>query len=588
MQGAEDELVRGDMVPILFPKLLELSRLDVCSLAFHNAGFDLACVEENVPSAREEVFRALEAGRVHCTETRERLLDVARGTGRDDYSLKALVRDRFDVEVDKSWQVGFEKLEGTPVEEWPSEAVSYAKDDAKWARLLFERQIEDAKALRYNDFEGESARQTASAFALRVVSNRGVVLDERRVEVELRQARTMLADAETEVRAHNLFHPGKTTRNMKAVKELVEASFPGDPPRTSPSAKHPQGQIRTDAEVVAECDHPALRAYSRHQLLTKLVGTYLEPIAERGAGPIHAGFITLVNSGRTSSFKPNLQNLPRVGGVRECVVPREGYVFAFADFDSQELRTLAQVCKFLCGKSVLADRYASDPDFDPHTLFASQVLRISYEEGLARKRAGDPEFGKVRQRCKAANFGFPVGMAPETFVRKCRKDGLDVSLRDAHELRRGWEVQWPEMQTYFSTVKGLIKSGYGTIRQLVSGRLRGGCDFTSAANTFFQGLAADASKNALFQVVKKCRLGEGGLAGSHVVLFLHDEIGIEAPVESANDAALELALTMEEAMEEVCPDVPARCSPMLADRWSKKAKPVFDEDGRLVPWKEAA
>lgn len=578
-RGRPREIVTDSFVPIWLGKLIDLAGLGVCRLTFHNAAYDLSCYCQHDRDRFERTFRALEASGIFCTEVRERLLDIAKGSGRRDYSLAGLMRSRFEVEVDKKLQTSFEDLDGVALSDWPETAIEYAMTDAESARRLFESQDEDARALSYDAFESESSRQTAFAFALKLMSDRGVKLDAQRVEKERSRVSAELSQLENELRRFGIFHEGTTSRNMSRIEQLVEETFPGDPPRTEK-----RGKVVTNAEVVAECDSPALKVYSKYQLLSKLSGTYLDKMASYGSGPVHARYISLVNSGRTSSENPNLQNLPREGGARECIIPREGFTFVFCDYDSQELRTLAQACKTLVGRSTLADRYAEDPDLDPHTLFASNMLRISYEEGLKRKAARDPEFVLFRQRAKEGNFGFPVGMSAETLVRRCKRSGVDLSVSDAEILKTEWSRTWPEMNDYFRIVKDL--SRHGTIRQLVSGRLRGSCSFTAAANSYFQGLAADASKNALYEVTKACRLGGTALEGCFPVVFAHDEIGLEAPIDSAPEAALELALTMEDAMNEVCPDVPARCSPLLCNRWSKKAKTLFDKDGRLKIWTE--
>lgn len=584
MRGQEDEIVVGDFLPVWFAKLLDLSSYDaeVCRLAFHNAAYDLGCFVANYPEHAETVFRALEGGGVHCTMIREQLLDIARGPMVESYSLNAVVARRYNLELEKDeFRTRFEEFENLPLDEWPKGAIEYAKTDAEFARRIHNEQTEDAKELRYVAFDEESTRQTAFDFALRSLLSRGVTLDAERVERELRKYENLENGYIASLRSNNVFHPGTTKRNMTAIQKLVEKSYPGDPPRTEKTNK-----IKTDAETIADCSHPALVTYSNFQTVSKLLSTYLRPMYERGSGPIHAGFVTLMKSGRTSCRAPNLQNLPRVGGVRECVVPREGFVFATADYDSQEIRTLGQVCKTLLGRSTIADRYSDDPDFDPHSDFAAKIHGIKYAEGLKRKAAGDEEFAETRQRAKAANFGFPVGMAPKTFVRKCHVDGIELTLDEAEHLRAEWLKQWPEMSAYFRAVKDMIRTSGGRVEQLVSGRVRGGCEFTVAANTLFQGLAAESSKNALYEVVKATMLGTGDLAGSFPVLFVHDEIIIEAPVATASEAAEELAQVMVAAMTEVCPDVPSRASATLMTRWSKKAEPIFDREGRLLPWKE--
>jgi hypothetical protein len=81
--------------------------------------------------------------------------------------------------------------------------------------------------------------------------------------------------------------------------------------------------------------------------------------------------------------------------------------------------------------------------------------------------------------------------------------------------------------------------------------------------------------------------GSGPLGGSRIVLFLHDEFGLEVPdpygkPEVAHAAAERLALIMREEMQKWIPDVPVTCGPILSRRWMKGGKPV-KVDGFLRP-----
>ena len=69
------------------------------------------------------------------------------------------------------------------------------------------------------------------------------------------------------------------------------------------------------------------------------------------------------------------------------------------------------------------------------------------------------------------------------------------------------------------------------------------------------------------------------------LVFVHDEIIIEADLAQAHEAATRLSEIMVEQMERMTPNIPARATPAIAHRWLKGAKPVFDENGRLVPYR---
>jgi hypothetical protein len=92
--------------------------------------------------------------------------------------------------------------------------------------------------------------------------------------------------------------------------------------------------------------------------------------------------------------------------------------------------------------------------------------------------------------------------------------------------------------------------------------------YTAACNSFFQSLAADSAKRALFEVLKHCQAKpESALYSSHVVNFLHDEI-------------------MVQEFNHFTPDVLVKASPQLMRCWSKNGKAIYNAQGRLVPWQQ--
>ena len=116
--------------------------------------------------------------------------------------------------------------------------------------------------------------------------------------------------------------------------------------------------------------------------------------------------------------------------------------------------------------------------------------------------------------------------------------------------------------------------------------MRGGVTFTDAANGYFSGLAADASKRALWRVTRACfdTSLASPLLGFHPWAFIHDEVICEGPEDRAPEAAEEMRRLMEAEMQVYTPHVPAVASPQLFRAWSKKAEPVRDRGGRLVLW----
>ena len=437
--------------------------------------------------------------------------------------------------------------------------------------------------IEYEGFTPEVARQTGFDFALRLMTCWGMRTHPERVKRLLQKTNERLDEIVPLLQAEHIISP-KGSKCMAVIRDRIQQAYERD---GASAPMTPKGAIKTDKKTIEACDDEALQMVVEHAYLTKLKSTYVLKLIEGTHSNIHASFHTLgADTGRTSSSGPNLQNQSRKGGVRECFVPRDGFDFVSADYDAQELRTLAQACIDLIGYSELAQRFKADPTFDPHTDFAATLMGWSYEEAMARKAAGDEEVKTKRQEAKAANFGFPGGLGAKNFRAYARGYGVKIDLERATELRNRWFEQWPEMKEYFQRVKWVAEGG--NLIQLRSKRIRGGVGFTDGANSYFQGLASEASKTAAYLVSKACySQPKSPLYGCRPVTLIHDELMLEAPCSYSHEAAKELQKLMVIAMKMWCPDVPACATPVVSRCWSKDAEPVY-ENGRLVPWNIAA
>ena len=68
------------------------------------------------------------------------------------------------------------------------------------------------------------------------------------------------------------------------------------------------------------------------------------------------------------------------------------------------------------------------------------------------------------------------------------------------------------------------------------------------------------------------------------VMFVHDELIGEVREDVAHDCAVRVSQIMVDAMRIITPDVAVKAEPCLMRRWNKRAEPVFNNDGRLIPW----
>lgn len=613
--------------------------------------FDLAVAVGHLGDERSELFdlvaRAYAEERASCLRIAQKAIDIARGEhkarltrgkwvaerpGKSIHTLAVIVDHWLGEYVEKvdTWRMRYHELDGIPLSVWPRDAIEYPIKDAVLAQRARHKQREFVRA-RYANRDGyidgrmpDEARQTRADFACALLSAQGVrthgpaVAELRtKIEAEVGEALGTLEPLGLVTRKGPKFK-----REMSVIKERVRACY-ARRGLTAPETR--TGEISTEKDVLLEAGDPETVQISEgladawglpfHTVpVLELLGrashsmTILSreiPLLESGTRyPICAYYDALKETGRTSTSRPNIQNPSRKGGVRECYVPRAGYLFADVDYEAIELHALAQACLVLVGRSALAD--ALRGGLDPHLYFAALMLGIPYDEAKKRKR--DPEVKSKRQLAKVANFGFPGGLGVASFVEYAH--GYDerlkktVDLRVAGELHEAWLRAWPEMRDYFTKISSALGPHEGEVVQLYSNRIRGGVEFTQACNTFFQGLTADGTKDAMWQLILECYRGmwtEGPLneweemqqargmpsplLGSRPVIFLHDEFILEVPEDPhrAHAAAHRLAHVMRRAMQRWIPDIPIKADPALLRRWYKGAEGVTMDGGLLVP-----
>jgi len=553
---------------------------DGLTLVGHNVAFDAVVMCAHDPALLPVFFRAYERGQVVCTLLSEQLHDLALGVFEGPgkrYGLGALASLLLGIDLDKdeatSWRYRYGALVGTGPATWPAAAREYALEDARATLLL--REDQERRGL-----SPDAEAQSRAAFAFRLMQTWGMRTDGERVSELRRQLDDEYQTLFSRLREAGILR-ANGTQNMDVTRKLLVAGYPGTAPTT------PTGAVSTAAEVLERCSDERVRDLVDYKKNQKVRTTFL-PVVERGVNePVCPQINPLVKNGRSSYRDPNLQNLPRDGGIRECFVPRPGRLFVDVDYDTLEIRTLAQVLYTLLGGRTLRDAYQQDPDFDPHTRLAAQILGLSYDEALGLKRSGHKRVRDMRQMAKAANFGYPGGMAARTFVDYAAKSyDMEITPSKATRLREDWLASVPEMRRYFAMISAATDNGrLGQFKQLFSNRRRGGMYYTDMANGYWSGLAADGAKHALFSISRACYVDERSpLFGARPVVYIHDEFILEADEEAAPDVGEELARVAMEAMEKFTPDVPSRASPCLMRRWYKGAETVRDADGRLVPW----
>lgn len=582
-----------------------------------NIAFDFGCALATGKVSFEDVWRAYEDERVFDVSIAATLNAIADGRLTDGdlfrpdgskvqkgrYSLEECVLEflgRSNAKENDEWRLRYAELDGIPMEQWPEVARQYPVDDARNTYLVAEQQLKSCRNLQ------DQGAQAHAAFCAHLGAIWGLRTDPGNVEVLKAEVERHIAEGTALQQSLGLLRakvkkrPEDLSLDTKAFQALVTQAYDGQPPLTE------TGRVSCSRETLEDSGDPTLLKLAGVSKWEKL-GTYLPTLEEGTRGPLNVRVNPVLATGR-ASYEGLIQLLPRKGGVRECFVARPGRLYSSVDYAAIEMSTLAQVCLWTVGTSQLAE--AINAGKDVHSLFAATMLVQDYDYFVAHKK--EPLFAGKRYAAKAANFGFPGFMGPGTFVAAKRREGEIVCkwnggerhnaerVRDwghssleaptcvacleyAEELRRDYLAMWPEVPAYWKWVQAELAAN-DEVTQFVSERVRGNLRPAQAANTLFQGLAADGAKRAVVALTREMYLDTASpLYGSRLVVFSHDETILEVPEETAHEAAHRQAEVMVASMREVVPDVLVKAEPALMKHWTKAAEAVY-KDGRLVPW----
>ncbi len=311
-----------------------------------------------------------------------------------------------------------------------------------------------------------------------------------------------------------------------------------------PNGKKTKTGYSTSAEVLDKLapEYPIVKDILEYRQLTKLKSTYADGLSGCIAedGRIHSNFNqTITATGRISSTEPNLQNIPmrmELGRlIRKVFIPDEGCVFVDADYSQIELRVLAH----MSGDQKLIEAYQQAEDI--HRITASQVFHVPFEEVTSLQR----------RNAKAVNFGIVYGISSFGLSQD-----LSISTKEAKEYIERYFETYPGIKGFLDgLVAGAKEQGYAAT---MYGRRRPVPELKSsnfmqrsfgervAMNSPIQGTAADIIKIAMVRVHD--RLQEEGLK-SRLILQVHDELLVEAPLEEAGRVEQILTEEMQQAAE---------------------------------------
>ncbi|MFI6812872.1 DNA polymerase I [Nonomuraea sp. NPDC050328] len=309
--------------------------------------------------------------------------------------------------------------------------------------------------------------------------------------------------------------------NLGSPKQLQEIFFTK---LGLPKTKKTKTGYSTDAEQLAwlatQTEHELPVIMLRHRDQQKLMTTVTGLLAEiADDGRIHTTFNQIIAAtGRLSSEKPNLQNIPirtaEGRRIRQGFVVGEGFeTLLTADYSQIELRIMAH----LSGDESLIAAFESGHDF--HQATASRVFDLPPEQ----------VDGELRAKIKAMNYGLAYGLSDFGLAAQ-----LNISVGEARALKDEYFEEFGGVRDFLQAIVAQARTdGY---TETIMGRRRYLPDLTSdnrqrremaermALNAPIQGSAADIIKVAMLNVRQALR--EEGLR-SRMLLQVHDELVFE-------------------------------------------------------------
>ena len=269
--------------------------------------------------------------------------------------------------------------------------------------------------------------------------------------------------------------------------------------------------------------HPIINEILEYRGIRKLLSTYIEPFPSYISpvtGKVHTTFNqALTATGRLSSSKPNLQNIPirteRGKEIRKAFIPsRPDGVIVSADYSQIELRIMAH----LSCDAHLINAFRNSQDV--HAMTAAKIFGIMPEEVTADQR----------RIAKTANFGIMYGISAFGLSQRLR-----ISRAEAKKIIEDYFANFPAISSYIEDTLasarefGYVETLFGRRRYLPEINARNATARAlaerTAINAPIQGTSADIIKLAMINVDR--RIEEDGLT-SKMVLQIHDELMFDA------------------------------------------------------------
>ena len=313
--------------------------------------------------------------------------------------------------------------------------------------------------------------------------------------------------------------------------------------------KTPSGQYATDSRILeglAEQGHEIAARVLEWRHISKLRSTYTEALPREvqvATGRIHTSFsLSGAQTGRLASSDPNLQNIPvrfeEGRDIRRAFIAEKGFALISLDYSQIELRLVAAIASV----EGMLESFAQGRD----------IHQATAEEMFGATTQDNPK--EQRRAAKAVNFGLLYGISRFGLSKQ-----LGVSDAEAQDLITLYFARYPQLRDYrsktiaFCRERGYVETLFGRKIHLplIADRkqnMRLHAE-RQAINAPIQGTAADIVKQAMIRIHRALQQKTSAMHGTRMLLQVHDEIVLEAPLGQAEASARAAQEIMQRAAE---------------------------------------
>ncbi len=318
------------------------------------------------------------------------------------------------------------------------------------------------------------------------------------------------------------------------------------------------GATSTGDEILAMIDHPIGELLRDHRSAQKLLSSFIEAYPSHVnpiTGRVHPSFNQYgANTGRFSSNKPNMQQVPHEKEIRSIFKAPEGSKIITADYSQIELRIIAEVSQ----EPEFIKIYKNNGDL--HRKTASMVL------GKPEKDVTKDE----RQQAKAVNFGFAYGLGAKSFQQKAKNDyGVDIPEDQAKDIRQKFFASYPVLDAY------LKQAGLKAAQdQQITNKAKRVVRFESSlASWQYENMGKNAPIQSLSADITKTAMGNLYIAlkpyNVKLINTVHDELVFEVKDEYVEICKKLIDETMVAAAQRYITSIPSPVEVSVSQVWSK-------------------